>query len=85
MDRERDSKDIDKEYADLCIKFGDISQKLQHLDDEETQAQEKLSEEKGRISLIYADLRKGMRTELQNIRNRWRELQVEVQSRLPQG
>jgi hypothetical protein len=26
-----------------------------------------------------------MRTELQNIRNRWRELQVEVQSRLPQG
>ena len=82
---DRDGTAIDKEYADLCIKFGDISQKLQHLEEQESIAEEKLHDEAEKVRLTFAQARGSLETDLIKIRNRWKELQVEVQSRLPQG
>lgn len=81
MDRES----IDKEYAELCTKFGDLSQKLQHLEEQEQIAEEKLYEEAEKVRLAFAQARGQLETELIKIRNRWKELQIEVQSQLPQG
>ena len=77
--------DIDKEYAELCTLFGDASQKLQHLEEQEQIAEEKLHEEAEKVRLAFAQARGQLETQMIKIRNRWKELQVEVQSRLPQG
>ena len=78
-----EQEDIDREYAELCTKFGDASQKLQHLEDQEQIAEEKLHEEAEKVRLMFAQARGQLETELIKIRNRWKELQSEVQSRVP--
>ena len=81
----RTQEEIDKEYADLCTKFGDLSQKLNHLAEQEKQAEEHFEEQKEAMRLTFAKERGGMESECLKIKNRWKELQVEVQSRVPQS
>ena len=74
---------IDREYAELCTKFGDASQKLQHLQSQETLAEAKLAEEAEKVRLMFAEARGTLEAEIRKIRSRWKELQLEAQSTVP--
>lgn len=81
----RSQEEIDKEYAELCTKYGDIAQKLYHLEDQEKQAEVKIEEQLESIRLQFAQARGSFESELIKIKSRWKEMQVEVQSRLSQS
>jgi len=85
MSAKRHQEEIDKEYAELCTKFGDFSQKLQHLEEQEAKAEEHFEEQKEAVRLQFAQARGGLTTELLKIQSRWKELQVEISSELSQS
>jgi hypothetical protein len=74
MDRES----IDKEYADLCLKYGDLSQKIQHLEEEEIKAIDALNEQIDQTEQAYIKARVPLRKELTQIEERWKELKALV-------
>lgn len=81
----RSQEEIDKEYAELCTKYGDLSQKKMHIETEKVkvlkQFNEQITEFEGQIEIQLVE----MDRELSKIRKRWKELQVEIQSRLSQS
>ncbi len=72
MDREQ----IDKEYADLCLKYGDISQKILHLESQEQIQLEALESQKEAYEKAYVQARVPLRKELNQIETRWKELKA---------
>jgi len=70
MDREQ----IDKEYADLCLKYGDVSQKIIHLEEQEKAQLEALESQKEAYERAYRESRLPLRKELRQIEDRWKEL-----------
>lgn len=72
MDRES----IDKEYAELCTKYGDISQKILHLEDQESKALDALHEQIEKTEQAYVEARIPLRKELNAIEARWQELKA---------
>lgn len=70
MDRES----IDREYAELCTKYGDISQKIFHLEQEEQKVQEALQEQIEKTEQAFVEARLPLRKELNKIEARWVEL-----------
>ena len=67
---------IDKEYADLCLKYGDISQKIIHLEDQEQKVIEEWNDKLKKIEDTYAQARLPLRKELRQIETRWVELKA---------
>jgi len=65
---------IDKEYADLCLKYGDISQKIIHLEDQEQKVIEEWNDKLKKIEESYIQARFPLRKELRQIETRWLEL-----------
>lgn len=76
MEREQ----IDKEYGELCLKYGDISQKILHLEDQENKALEALESQKTQLEKSYVAARLPLRKELKAIEDRWIELKKMVES-----
>lgn len=74
MEREQ----IDKEYGELCLKYGDISQKILHLEDQENKALEALESQKTQLEKSYVAARLPLRKELKAIEDRWVELKKMV-------
>lgn len=74
MEREQ----IDKEYGELCLKYGDISQKILHLEDQENKALEALESQKTQLEKSYVAARLPLRKELKAIEDRWIELKKMV-------
>lgn len=70
MEREQ----IDKEYADLCLKYGDVSQKIIHLEEQEKTQLEALESQKEAYERAYREARLPLRKELRQIEDRWKEL-----------
>lgn len=81
----RHKDEIDKEYAELCTKYGDLSQKLIHLAEQEKQAEAHFEEQKENIRMEFAKARGQIGPEIRKIEHRWKELQVEIQSTVSQG
>lgn len=72
MEREQ----IDKEYGELCLKYGDLSQKILHLEDQENKAYQVLESQKEQIEKSYVAARLPLRKELKAIEDRWQELKA---------
>ena len=72
MEREQ----IDKEYADLCLKYGDISQKILHLESQEQIQLQALESQKEAYEQAYLQARLPLRKELNQIETRWKELKA---------
>lgn len=81
----RSQEEIDKEYAELCTKYGDLSQKKLHIETEKVKVlknfNEQITEYEGQIETHLVEIDR----ELSKIRKRWKELQIEVQGRVPQS
>lgn len=67
---------IDKEYADLCLKYGDITQKIIHLEDQEQKVIEEWNDKLKKIEDSYVEARLPLRKELRQIETRWLELKA---------
>jgi len=67
---------IDKEYADLCLKYGDISQKIIHLEGQEQKVIEEWNDKLKKIEESYVQARLPLRKELRQIETRWLELKA---------
>jgi len=67
-------QEIDKEYADLCLKYGDITQKIIHLESQEQQVIKEWQEKLDKIEESYVQARLPLRKELRQIEARWIEL-----------
>ena len=72
MDRES----IDKEYAELCTKYGDACQKIDHLTEQEGIQLEALDKQRHEIEQAYAKARIELVKQKLQIEARWKELRT---------
>lgn len=72
MDRES----IDREYAELCTKYGDAYQKIEHLTEQEGIQLEALERQRHEIEQAYAKARLELVSQKIQIEARWKELRT---------
>lgn len=74
----RTKEEIDQEYANLCLEYGDISQKIIHLERQEKDALSSLDLQKDKVKQEISQATIPLNRRTRDIMVRWQALQSEL-------